>query len=881
MNNNNQIESNSIVFAGPFLGEFGWELSHWMPHVRWLREQYKGRKLIVASYAGRHPLYYGIADEFWNLPDWFTEKHYDCDCFEALCGSEVYARLTKHFKDRLESKYDIENVVWTKTPRGFNKTLRQNNYVLFDKLDASKTANMQSNELIKLHGNKPIVVLFAREMHRKTFLYVKYNQIRWCEDLRNPLPSNNWPRSHWEDLFDMLYGQFRNQVTFVIGGTKSGNCLLNAVDKYDDVIDLTNIDIAHSLDITIAMLESALCSISSQSGPTLLSLQCGCPSFIYGHEQKRCSVDDNPLGTDVVFLETQLGLYNDLPEVLYKDAAVYIKYLLQEKMGRETFDTGNGALEHLDEAIKNGQMLHYEYDIPFEKAKKQKKDIIGECQYKEEKVSENPKIKYDIEYNENMLREYSKSAEKISKIRWDFIADIEPKRVLDYGSGVGWFRAWRPKNIEVFSFDIGKYSQTGIPEGDFDVICMWDVLEHFENLDKLYPLLERTKYLALTVPLLPENQDLKTWKHYKPGEHYHHFTKKTLDNFMDGYGFKCVKSGSLECPPRQDILSALYRNNARSEYKEMPTIKKIGIVGVFDVVGGTNIPFGKAFVNAGYQVDTFNYRTVARDVGWDKTNQEIVKFSAAYDLMIFCKCNGVTADTIRSCGRNAITCWYMMDSIAHLRIDSAYYKMAGAADFSIVTTKAVHDVLSNSKIKNPDIYHILQGIDPKEFYPVENVEKKYDVVFIGQKSEKRDYYLNKIKHNGYSVKAYGQGYNNPVYGEAFNIACSEGRILLAINNSNPDQDSFSDRIMRYMACKGCILTEYSEGLNNYFHSEIEWFKTERQMIEEISMLLKNDDLRNSIIENGYKTVLANHTWDKVAEQIIKIATGEENRNERQ
>lgn len=650
---NQNIESNGIVFAGPFLGEFGWELSHWAPHIKWLRQQYKGRKLIVASYAGRHPLYYGVADEFWGLPEWFTTGKYDCDCFEALCDSTVYAKLFKHFKDRLESKYDLKNVIWTKTPRGFNKTLRENKYVAFDKIKASEVAIKTKNEMLKGREDKPVVILFAREVHRKTFLDIVNNQIRYCEDLRTPLPSNNWPRSNWEDLFDMLYKQFHNQITFVIGGTKGGNCLLNMADKYPDVVDLTSLDITQSLDITIAMLNSALCSISSQSGPTHLSVQCGCPSFIYGHEQKRHSVDDNPLKTDVVFLATQLGMYNDSPEVLYKDASIYIKYLLGNK-----------------------------------------------------KTNATP------------------------------TAEIDTK----------------------------------------------------------------------------------------------------------------IASG----------------------------VKKIGMIGVFDVEGSTNIPFGKAFVNAGYHVDTFNYRTVAKEIGWEKTNQEIVKFSAAYDLIIFCKANGITADTIRLCSRNAVTCFYMMDSVDHLNADPEYRKMAGAASFSVVTTKAVYDALANGEVRMPDIHHILQGVDPKEFHPVEKPGYCCDVVFIGQKSPKRDKYLKIIKDAGYSVKAYGQGYNNPVYGEDFNKACDEGRILLAINNSEPTEDSFSDRIMRYMATKGCVLTEYSKGLEKYFLAdEVSAFKNEKEMVGWVKELVNNTGLRNQIAENGYKAILTNYTWDKVAEQIIKIATRRE------
>ena len=628
----------------------------------------------------------------------------------------------------LESKCGKENVIWTKTPRGFNKTLRQNKYVLFDKLKASESAVKAKDELLKGRGDKPVVILFAREVYRKTFLDVVNNQVRHCEDLRNPLPSNNWPRSNWESLFDMLYKKFNDRVTFVIGGTKNGSCLLNMADKYPDIIDLTTVNITQSLDTTIAMLNSALCSISSQSGTTHLSLQCGCPSFIYGHEQKRHSVDDNPLGTDVVFLSTQLGMYNDQPEVLYKDAAIYINYLLTEKKGI-AFDGGGVVGDGNIKILKKNETIL------------KQKDIVGECKYFDDKC-----------------------------------AVARDRRFAT------------------------------LPSGE-----------------------------VIPTNASPTNAELKRF-------------------------------GGFESLPKINTKTA-------------SGVKKVGIIGVFDVEGSTNIPFGKAFANAGYQVDVFNYRTVASKIGWEKTNEEIIKFSAAYDLIIFCKANGVTADTIRLCSRNALTCWYFMDSIDHIKADSNYYKMAGAASFSVVTTKAVYDALANGKYRMQDIYHILQGVDPKEFYPIEGIEKKYDVVFIGQKSPKRDKYLDAIIAAGFSVKLYGQGYNYSVYGKDFNKACTEGRILLAINNSDPTEDSFSDRIMRYMATKGCVLTEYTKGLENYFtrNESLCWFETEKQMIDEIELLAKSL-FRDEVALNGYNKVLAKHTWDKVARQIIKIAMGE-NRDE--
>ena len=62
------------VFFGPFIGEFAWELIHWQGWVRKItREKYSKSRIIVSSYNGRAGLY-PHADEFWPLPQWFTDR---------------------------------------------------------------------------------------------------------------------------------------------------------------------------------------------------------------------------------------------------------------------------------------------------------------------------------------------------------------------------------------------------------------------------------------------------------------------------------------------------------------------------------------------------------------------------------------------------------------------------------------------------------------------------------------------------------------------------------------------------------------------------------------------------------------------------------------
>ena len=632
------VESNSVVFAGPFLGEFGWELSHWAPHVRWLRAQYPGRQLYASSYPGRQPIYNGFIDKFIPLPEWFTNEKYDLDCFESLCAPETFGKLTLHFNDYINS-LPFENVIWTRTPRGFNKIIRASGHTIFEKLKPSESAKRECDQIIANFDNKPVVILFARGVERKKFLDIVMNQVCYIEDLKEPLPTRNWPRSNWEDLFEMLFYQYPN-ITFAIGGTKDGNCLTSATDKYRNVIDLTGFDIEESLDITIAMLSRAMISISSQSGPTHLSVQCGCPSFIYGHEMQRHAIDDNPLKTEVVFMETQLGLYNDPPSVLFKDISVMINSKL-------------GGLEN---------------DAPIIK-------------------------------------------------------------------------------------------KTGI--------------------------------------------------------------------------------------------------------------NKIGMVGVFDKEGSTNIPFSKSFINMGYPVDGLNYRTIAEQVGVEAMNLSIEDVANNFDLIIICKGDIVLPETIKkSRERGAIVCWYMMDSIDHINFRHEYLDLARCSDFSVVTSGAVKDLLEAHNI--PNVYHILQGIDPREYHPVET-ETINDVVMIGQKTPWRDEIIKELRSHGIEVNACGPGYSDPIHGNDFNIACCRAKICLNINNTNQNIDSFSDRILRYMATRSCVVTLSSRNLNKYFkNDEVVIWDEGKNIVGIIKDLLVDTKKREAIAQKGYEKVINNYTWDHVARQIINI-----------
>jgi hypothetical protein len=101
--------------------------------------------------------------------------------------------------------------------------------------------------------------------------------------------------------------------------------------------------------------------------------------------------------------------------------------------------------------------------------------------------------------------------------------------------------------------------QTGIPENiEFDVITLWDVLEHIPDFTSLAPVLAKTRFVALSLPIKPDGKRWEQWKHFKPGEHLHYYSEDLLVALFEKYDFKLVVSGTPECPPREDVWSFIF-----------------------------------------------------------------------------------------------------------------------------------------------------------------------------------------------------------------------------------------------------------------------------------------------------------------------------------
>ena len=90
-------------------------------------------------------------------------------------------------------------------------------------------------------------------------------------------------------------------------------------------------------------------------------------------------------------------------------------------------------------------------------------------------------------------------------------------------------------------------------------LLLFDVLEHIYDPESFLLTIPQ-KQCIVTIPIVPGDtlkslDEVKNWKHYKPGEHFWYFTLNGFKTFVENIGWKVIYCDKTECPPREDIFS--------------------------------------------------------------------------------------------------------------------------------------------------------------------------------------------------------------------------------------------------------------------------------------------------------------------------------------
>ncbi len=243
---------NAVV--SPVIGEFGWMVFDILPKVNHLTQ-------MGSTYVWTR------ADWAWLFEDAGATVHVIPD--EVMPTVEAEFRSVHHLhwrQSNMRGRLQVERLV-----RWWDKQIAPIRYRL--KIDipyftGSRWAAPQKHALIQapMTGCDPYIVLHARDEPRGKH--------------------KNWAHEKWDELADWLNG--KGHRIYTIGDSY----IPKAAEAFSD---------SPSVEVAVIALSNAEASISSNSGPTHLSLYCGCPTFSFGDPNLKDRVmhDTNPLGTFV------------------------------------------------------------------------------------------------------------------------------------------------------------------------------------------------------------------------------------------------------------------------------------------------------------------------------------------------------------------------------------------------------------------------------------------------------------------------------------------------------------------------------------------------------------------------------------------------------
>lgn len=259
----------NTVFFGPWVGEFGWEISKFQTAVRHFCEN-RDAHFIVMSKQGHDPLY-ELCDEFWPLPQWFSSELERNGVYRET--ARVYLRgADKETEERIGRKKEkLKEDIRSRIPQG--TTWKDGKEMTMQYLGRSaKELSVDTTEW--------------SEAAEHPYFCISYRN-RQLNDW------GNWERGKWSELIQRTQSLTDVKSYVVLGRPEE-------IEKFGGNPPDPEDNLRRSIDL----LSHCEFSITPESGSGFLSTACGAPTITFGHEnhRRRYKHDWNLLGTPVKYV---------------------------------------------------------------------------------------------------------------------------------------------------------------------------------------------------------------------------------------------------------------------------------------------------------------------------------------------------------------------------------------------------------------------------------------------------------------------------------------------------------------------------------------------------------------------------------------------------
>ena len=194
----------------------------------------------------------------------------------------------------------------------------------------------------------------------------------------------------------------------------------------------------------------------------------------------------------------------------------------------------------------------------------------------------------------------------------------------------------------------------------------------------------------------------------------------------------------------------------------------------------------------------------------------------------------------------------------------------------------------------PNASYLSHVVNPERFRRLPDVEKKYDVCFVGNWSSHRQRHLEAVLDVTPNVAIYGRKWRRHnltnrrlltavkgswIDGEPLNTLYNESRIVLNVTNwgagTGKARSGMNMRIFEVPASGAFLLTDESREMEEFLtpgeHIGIHTDVSDLQL--QLRRYLADPAECQRIAEQGYQHVRQNYTYDVVAQKIVEVYQG--------
>ena len=275
------MSKGKLVIFGPWLGEFCYELSWYIPRIRKLMNTvYTGYTSVAVGFDGRKILYDDFTDAYIPYPVELDEMSKYPSCGGEFRGGsiEVIPHEFKQFVEYIKKEYsdDFDEIVieYPQPELYSSNTSNLTNEELpfgeFKHYTASDNILQQVESEIKFDNSRDTIALMAR---------IRTRNGKTCK--------LDWNPKHWKTFINLLVQQLQVNIVMIGIKQKDGSSA-GASITFENTDYIKSIDFSgtNSVERQIALLKLTKCSIYGASGTAVFPFFTKTPTFTQQTKQE-------------------------------------------------------------------------------------------------------------------------------------------------------------------------------------------------------------------------------------------------------------------------------------------------------------------------------------------------------------------------------------------------------------------------------------------------------------------------------------------------------------------------------------------------------------------------------------------------------------------